>query len=125
MTAVPIDIDTSQAPRFLHYLYSGGFPSVEEQSTLREKLMARGLLTRDTVALMDVRALADVPDDDVLARTVAAALERGGWPIRRAYLIDPARHLRMVQQFQDLAMRTVTTAAFVDEEEALKWLYQR
>ena len=120
-----IDIDTSQAPRFLHYQFSGAFPSVDEQSALREKLMARGMLTRDTVALMDVRRLADVPDDDVLAKTVAAALERGGWPIRRAYLVDPARHLRMVEQFQDLAMRTVTTAAFVDEDEALNWLHQR
>lgn len=122
---MPIDIDTSQAPRFLHYQFTGSYPSVEEQSALREKLMARGLLTRDTVALMDVRGLATMPDDDVLAKTVAAALERGGWPTRRAYLIDPARHLRMVEQFQDLAMRTVATAAFVDEEEALKWLHQR
>ena len=78
--------------------------------------------TADTVALMDVRALETVPDDDVLARTVAAALQRGGWPRRRAYLIDPVRHRHMIDQFMQLAMTSVTTAAFTDERDALEWL---
>jgi hypothetical protein len=119
---VPIEVDTIRAPGFIRYRFFGEFPSLEEQQVLRDSLITFGLLTADTVALMDARELTEVPDDDILAKTVAAALERGGWPLRRAYLIDPAMHLHMIRQFQDLAMTTVTTAAFVDESEAMAWL---
>jgi hypothetical protein len=117
-----IEVDTSRAPAFIRYRYSGAFPSVDEQSTVRERLIANGLLTADTVAIMDAREVTQIPDDDGLARTVAAALQRGGWPRRRAYLINPAVHQHMIEQFQDLAMTTVTTRAFVDEQEAMTWL---
>ena len=119
---MPIEVDTTHAPRFVRYRYAGEYPSVEEQSRLRDSLIACGFLTADTVALMDARELSSVPDDDVLAKTVATALQRGGWPRRRAYLINPEMHLHMIRQFQDLAMTTVTTAAFLDEKEALEWL---
>lgn len=122
---MPIEVDTTRAPELLRYCYVGVFPSIEEQSQMREKLIALGFLTADTMAIMDVRPLEGMPDDDFLARTVAAALQRGGWPRRRAYRIDPARHAHMIRQFQDLAMRTVTTAAFSDEHEAMDWLYGR
>lgn len=117
-----IEVDTSDAPAFLRYRYYGSFPSLEEQAAVRNRLIEFGALTADTRALMDIRELTEVADDTILAKTVAAALERGGWPKRRAYLIQPAMHLHMISQFQDLAMTTVTTAAFVDEQEALAWL---
>ena len=124
-SVVPIEVETSRAPAFVRYRFFGGFPPVEEQSRLRDHLIATGLLTAETVAIMDTREITQVPDEDVLAKLVATALQRGGWPRRRAYLIDPATHLHMIQQFQDLAMTTVTTAAFVDEDEAMAWLMQR
>jgi hypothetical protein len=120
---VPIYVDTTRAPRMLRYRYVGEFPTLDEQARMRDHLISYGLLTKDSVAIMDARELASVPGDDVLAKTVAAALQKGGWPTRRAYLIDPTRHAHMIKQFQDLAMRTVTTAAFVDEDEALHWLF--
>ena len=136
---VPIEVDTARAPAFIRYRFYGEYPSMEEQAAVREGLIAFGLLTADTAALMDVRELTRIPNDDilaktvaaasnvtrckaVLAKTVAAALERGGLPRRRAYLIDPASHRHMIEQFQDLAMTTVTTAAFADEGEAMAWL---
>ena len=119
---MPIEVDTSEAPALLRYRYTGPFASLDEQAATRERLMADGHLTSLTVALMDVRALETVPDDDLLARTVAAALEKGGWPRRRAYLIDSAKHGHMIEQFQQFAMTTVRTAAFTDEREALAWL---
>lgn len=122
---MPIDVDTSRAPEFLRYRYSGAFPSLTDMALVRNRLIALGMLTADTIALMDVRDLTQVADDDFLAKTVAAALEKGGWPRRRAYLINPARHQHMIEQFQDLAMRTVTTAAFTDEKDALDWLFER
>ena len=119
---MPIEVDTSEAPAFLRYRYTGPYPSVAEQSLLRERLIADGHLTADTVAIMDARQVENIPDDDMLARTVAAALQRGGWPRRRAYLIDPVRHSHMIEQFKQLAMTTVMTAAFTDEDEARLWL---
>lgn len=122
---VPIDVDTARGPEFLRYRYTGAFPSLTEMAVVRNRLIALGMLTAETIALMDVRELTQVADDDFLAKTVAAALEKGGWPLRRAYLIDPSRHQHMIEQFQDLAMRTVRTAAFTDENEALAWLFER
>jgi hypothetical protein len=122
MGAMPIEVDTSEAPAFLRYRYTGPFPSVDEQALVRERLIAGGQLTAATIALMDARQLDTVPDDDTLARMVAAALQRGGWPRRRAYLIDPVKHQHMIEQFKQLAMTSVTTAAFTDENEALAWL---
>ena len=119
---MPIEVDTSQAPALLRYRYSGPFPSVDEQALVRERLIGAGHLTPATIALMDVRDLEAVADDDTLARTVAVALQRRGWPRRRAYLIDPMKHRHMIEQFKQLAMTTVTTAAFTDESEALAWL---
>lgn len=122
---MPIEVDTTRAPAFIRYRFQGEYPSVQEQSMLRESLITLNLLTADTVALMDVRDITMIPNEDVLAKTVAAALERGGWPRRRAYLIDPAAHRHMIEQFKDLAMTTVTTAAFGDEDEAMAWLMHR
>jgi hypothetical protein len=122
---VPIEVDTTRAPSFIRYRFFGDYPSIEEQHALRDSLIMLGLLTAQTVALMDVRELTRVPDDDILAKTVAAALQRGGWPLRRAYLIDPVSHRHMIEQFQDLAMTTVTTAAFADDDEAMAWLMPR
>jgi hypothetical protein len=122
---VPIEVDTTRAPAFIRYRFYGEYPSIEEQAAVRESLLTFGLLTTATAALMDVRELTHLPNDDILAKTVAAALERGGLPRRRAYLIDPLSHRHMIEQFQDLAMTTVTTAAFVDEGEAMAWLLRR
>jgi hypothetical protein len=119
---MPIEVDTSEAPALLRYRYFGPFPSLEEQALVRERLIGDGHLTANTIALMDVRELDTVADEDTLARTVAAALQRGGWPRRRAYLIDPDKHGHMIEQFKQLAMTTVTTQAFVDEREAMQWL---
>ena len=117
-----IEVDTSEAPALLRYRYAGPFPSIDEQAGVRERLIAAGHLTAATIALMDVRELEVVPDDDTLARTVAVALQRGGWPRRRAYLTSSSQQQHMIEQFQQLAMTTVTTAAFTDETEALAWL---
>jgi hypothetical protein len=86
---------------------------------LRDRLIEFGWLTAETRAIMDVRTLDEIPNDEVLAKIVAARPQRGGWPVRRAYLIDPARHQPMIEHFR---MTSATIAAFVDEDEAMRWL---
>ena len=82
---------------------------------MRERLIEFGCLTAETRAIMDVRTLDEIPNDEVLAKIVAARPQRGGWPVRRAYLIDPARHQHLIES-------SATIAAFVDEDEAMRWL---
>ena len=119
---MPILVNTSRAPRFLVYRISGPLPPAEQQSRLRDTLVNHGLLTADTVAMMDARALVQSPDDETPAATVFTMLHRDDWAKRRAYLFNPDMHRHIVQQFQDLAMTTVASAAFDDEEEAVRWL---
>lgn len=116
---MPIEVDTTEAPALLRFRCFGVAPSPEEQEQLRADLMDQGLLTNGSVSLLDVRDL-DTPDALTIARSIAAAL-RAGMPRRRACLINPGKHLRILQQFQKAAP-WMTTAAFIDEREAIEWL---
>jgi hypothetical protein len=114
-----MELDTSEAPALLKMRFSGALPSPEEQAALRNDLIARGLLTVDTVCLLDLRE-ADTPDAVTIGRSIAALL-RVGMPRRRACLINPGKHLKVLQYFQ-AAVPWMSTAGFIDEREALEWL---
>lgn len=116
---MPIEVDTSEAPALLRVRCVGAVPSPEEQAALREDLKARGLLTAETVSLLDVRE-AEVPDAITVGKSIAAIV-RAGMPRRRACLINPGKHLPIVQYLQ-AAVPQMSTAAFVDEREAIEWL---
>jgi hypothetical protein len=116
---VAIDVDTSEAPALLRFKVTGKVPSAEEQDTLREDLIARGLLTEDSVSLLDFREL-DAPDAITLGKSIAAAV-KAGMPRRRAFLINPGRHLSSLQYFQK-AVPWMSAAAFINEHEAIEWL---
>ena len=114
-----LDVDTSEAPALLKVRIVGAFPTAEEQAAVRADLIARGLLTENTVSLADVRE-ADTPDAITIGKSIAALL-RAGMPRRRACLINPGKHLQVLQYFQ-AAVPWMSTAAFIDEREALEWL---
>jgi hypothetical protein len=116
---VPIEVDTAGAPALLRIRCVGEIPTADEQAALRERLMAQGLLTEDSVSLLDMRE-ADTPDPLTVLKSIQAIL-RAGMPKRRACLINPGRHLHLLQQFQ-AAVPWMSTAAFIDEREALEWL---
>jgi hypothetical protein len=119
---VPIEVDTAGAPALLKFRVVGEFPSAEEQAALRERLIDEGLLTEDSVSLLDVRE-AVTPSPSLVIQSIFEAM-RAGIPRRRACLINPARHLHILRQFQT-AVPWMTTAAFSDEREAIDWLLQR
>ena len=115
---MPVEIDTTEAPALLRFRCFGALPTAEEQEKLRADLMEQGLLTDSSVSLLDVREV-DTPDALTIAQSIAAAL-RAGMPRRRACLINPAS-TSILQQFQQAAP-WMTTAAFIDEREAIEWL---
>ncbi|HEX6163665.1 MAG TPA: hypothetical protein VFZ31_09885 [Vicinamibacterales bacterium] len=114
-----INVDTSEAPALLRFKLNGTFPTAEEQDALRSDLIARGLLTENSASLLDVRDV-DTPDAITVGKSIAAVV-RAGIPKRRACLINPGKHLDIVQYFQK-AVPWMSTAAFVNEREAIEWL---
>src|SRR5687768_3300539 len=89
---MPIHVDRTDAPQRLIYRYRGPAPTPEEQAALRHNLIGDGQLTDATVALMDLTRLETVPTEEELVRTIDAAVELGGWPRRRAYVVLPWMH---------------------------------
>jgi hypothetical protein len=117
---VAIEVDTAEAPALLRFRCVGAFPSADEQVALRAQLIDKGLLTESSVSLLDFRSVDPMPDALTFAQSIAAAA-RAGMPRRRACLINPGKHLAALQQFQ-AAVPWMSTAAFIDEREALEWL---
>jgi hypothetical protein len=120
--AVPIDVDNSQAPALLRFRVLDPFPSREEITGVRERLISAGDMNASTVSLIDVRELTQPPTDFAFMGAVGAVLLDGGWPRRRAILMNPGKHLRYMQMFQSIAPSSIAIAGFLDEREALEWL---
>jgi hypothetical protein len=117
---VPIEVNTDEAPALIRIRCAGPLPTPEEQRRLRDDLATQGLLTENSVSLLDFRE-AEVPLDPSTFLQVIAEAVRFGMPRKRACLINPGRHLPFLQQFQT-AVPWMSTAAFIDEREALEWL---
>lgn len=116
---MPIEVDTTEAPALIRIRCVGRLPTAIEQEQLRADLRSQGLLTHSSVSLLDFRS-AEMPDALTVAQMFAAAA-RAGMPRRRACLINPGKHLQLLKQFQQAAP-WMSTAAFIDEPEALEWL---
>lgn len=116
---MPIDVDTTEAPALIRLRCYGKAPTPEEQRALRTDLTEQGLLTDGSACLYDVRDI-ETPDAVTIAQSIAG-LMRAGLSIRRAYVINPGKHLKLLQQLQQAAP-WLSTAAFLDEREAIAWL---
>ena len=116
---MPIDVDTTEAPALIRLRYYGQMPTPDEQRALRRDLVSQGLLGEGSACLLDVREV-EIPDAMTIATSIAD-LVRADLPVRRAYIINPGKHLPLLQQFKKAAP-WLTSAAFLDEREALEWL---
>lgn len=114
-----IIIDRSQAPALLRYTLTGSFPTLQEQTTVREEEIAAGALTAETRGLIDVRQVTSLPHvDQIMARSS----QPGTWPLRRVYLVKPGEQFGVARQMQILAPAKMQIAIYTDEQEALAWL---
>ena len=118
-----IQTDLDEAPDFIRLTLDGVWPSIEEQRQLRRSLVAKGLLTAETCALIDLRMVATVPRYEEVQLIAEAALEEGGLPMYRAYVVGSALQYGVVRQLQSAAGASVTRiGVFSDQTEALVWL---
>jgi hypothetical protein len=121
---MPIDLDTTEAPSFIRLTLRGQWPTLEEQRDLRERMMASGQLTAETRALIDFRALATTANYSEVETIIGAAMQSGGWPLFRAYVVGSAVQFGLVRQMKALALPHVELEVFTDEQEAQIWLWR-
>ena len=121
---MPIEIDTAGAPAFLRITLRGEWPTIEEQRAAREAAIAAGHLTADTRALIDFRDLTSTAAYSDVEKIVAAAVQAGGWPLFRAYLVGSAVQFGLVRQMKALAPPSIELEIFTNEEEAHVWLWR-
>jgi hypothetical protein len=109
----------------LRIVITGPWPSIDEQRQIRLWLMAQGTLTHETRALFDVRDMdiATAPYYEGAQQTIAAAMQQGGLPLRRAYVAREGAQFGFIRMLQALAETTrVQMGCFTDEDEAVRWL---
>jgi hypothetical protein len=121
---MPIDIDTSEAPLFVRITLRGEWPTVDEQRDTRRALMANGHLNAETRALIDFRQLASTAAYSEVEKMIASAMQDGGWPLYRAYVVGSAVQFGLVRQMKALAPAPVELEIFTSEEEAHVWLWR-
>jgi hypothetical protein len=117
--AMPIAIDTSEAPTFLRLTVAGCWPRSEDHRSLRARLQAAGQLTPHTRAVIDLRSVEDSPD----TQAVIATARDGFLPFMRAYLVGSAIQYSIARQFKAIAGAPAQIGIFTDEREALLWLW--
>jgi hypothetical protein len=118
---MPFDVDTAYAPELLIFRLTE-WPSVDEQVQLHGRLTARGLLTENTVALIDVRS-ADMVPTDAMIQAVAATLKGTGGPQRRAYVVSTQEQAKFIVAVRLQAPPILEMRAFFTEKEAMAWLF--
>ena len=118
---MPIEVDTAEAPALLRLRLADPVPSVDEIAAIRDGLITAGSLNENTVSLIDVREVTRPVTDAGFLRLARVMLgERS--PRRRAVLMNPGLHLRLMQLFQSIAPPSAAIAGFLDERVALEWL---
>lgn len=119
---MPIDVETSDAPRFVRWTFTGPWPSIAEMRGVREQLINDQQLTHDTRALFDITNIETVPSYTEVAAMIEAAMKSGGLPLFRAYIVGSAEQFGIVRQMKSLAPAGIEVEIFFNESDALLWL---
>ena len=122
---MPIDVGTSEAPSFIRVTLRGEWPTIEAQRRTRQQAMAAGHLTAETRALIDFRELASTARNySEVEQIIASAMQDGGWPLFRAYVVGSAVQFGLVRQMKALAPAHVELEIFTNEQDAHIWLWR-
>ena len=119
---MPVRVDEHQAPAFLELVLTGPWPTLQEQHEIRRQLLQQGKLSRETVALIDIRE-AELPRfEDVDGAMQAAARELAGLPKKIALVVLPGASFGVGRMMQSTAPLGLEMELFEDAEIARDWL---
>ena len=122
---MPVAVVTDQAPALLSFTMSGAWPTIAEQRDLRRQLHDRGQLTRQSRALIDIRAVESLPKFDAVdAAMLAAGQDFSALPHRIAFLVLPGAVFGVGRMLQSLSPSGLELELFEDEAAARDWLRQ-
>ena len=106
----------------MRFTATGAIPSVAELEALCRAEIAAGTLTAATRALIDLRAVTQMPNlSQVQSRADRSTNERA-WPLRRAYLVVPGAQYGVARQIQAFSPAVIQMQIFTEEEPAWAWL---
>jgi hypothetical protein len=113
-----LDVDLSESPRFIRFTLSGEWPILTAQrEAIPETLVAKGKMTRATRALIDLRQIeSGAADTPVPARHALIARVQ-------AFLVATFEQHQLARQIRHAAPSGTTIEIFLDEKEALQWLW--
>ena len=113
-----LDVDLTESPRFIRFTLSGEWPILKAQrEAIPETLVANGKMTRATRALIDLRQIeSGAADTHAPARhTLIARVQ--------AFLVATFEQHQLARQIRNAAPGGTTIEIFLDEKEALQWLW--
>lgn len=113
-----LDVDLTESPQFIRFTLSGEWPILKAQrEAIPETLVANGKMTRATRALIDLRQIeSGVADAPGSARhTLIARVQ--------AFLVATFEQHQLARQIRNTAPAGTTIEIFLDEKEALQWLW--
>lgn len=119
---MPFFVDSTRAPASLRITFADAWPTLDEQRAWRAASVKVGILTPVTRALIDMRALKNLPKFAELNEIVIAAVKDGGWPLNRAYLTNTGMQFAVARQFQMMVPESISIEVFTDEQAAESWL---
>lgn len=121
---MPVAVDTTSAPERLIFTVTDPWPTIDEISAFRQRLIVGGHLTEASRALIDIRDV-HTPGYHEASAIVAAGIKAGAFPLHRAYLVGSVVQFGFSRQLQSLAPTNMEIEIFTNEADALIWLRRR
>ena len=113
-----LDVDLTESPRFIRFTLSGEWPVLNAQrEEIRETLIANGKLTTATRLLIDLRQVESGTAETIVSsrRPLIARVQ--------AFLVATLEQHQLARQIRNAAPGGPTIEIFLDEKEALQWLW--
>jgi hypothetical protein len=120
---MPLDADTSDAPRFLRITITGDWPSFDERAAFRKQLLADGHLNNDTRMLIDLRGLETLPAAGDIDAIVSSARRDGGLPRLHAYVVTTVDQIVVARMLKHSAGPGAVVEIFKEDQDAVTWLW--
>ncbi|MBY0495784.1 MAG: hypothetical protein K2Y23_16360 [Cyanobacteria bacterium] len=118
-----IQVKTTYAPELLIYVIDE-WPTLDEQTRQRERLIVDGHLQEHTAALVDFRNVHAFPQRSELETATMAALHRKRVPQRVAYVVQTPEQAAFVSELKTLAADSARSIeGFLAERDAIRWLF--